>query len=170
MSYDDDAPRERLDGRTRLVLDRGEHGITYLSWSRFRAGWSEATEELDRIEGLLIDGQAFEGEDFVIYRNENQRVLYSVAVYLCDLANGGPEEGGWTYLWGEPAEEYGQFTRYFRSLDAAHAYSERLDKRLCDKLNVGRRPMSSVLSTGRYSANVNPGAPARFPSHRPHYE
>jgi hypothetical protein len=47
---------------------------------------------------------------------------------------------------------------------------ERLERVLCRRLNAGRRPISSVLSTGRYSAIVTTGAPARFPSHRPHYE
>lgn len=96
--------------------------------------------------------------------------IYSVAIYMVDRAYGGPEEGGWWYTFGEPDEEFAQFSRTFRSHDAASAYRARLERRVVDKLNVGRRSIGSVLSTGRYDALVAEGFPAAFPAERPFYE
>jgi hypothetical protein len=156
-----------LPGRTRVIVN----GEIFTTWARARSENEFSDEEIATIEGALACGETYHDatHDWTISPGAS-RALHSVAVYLTHLADGGPEEGGWTYTCGEPDPDYGQFTRYFRAEGRAYAYAERLNRRLCDKLNIGRRPLSSVLSTGRYSAIVTTGAPARFPSHRPHYE
>lgn len=91
-----------------------------------------------------------------------------VAVFLEDRAYGGPEEGGWWYdtgdlvrtVWQGPASQ----------AEAAEVYAERLNKKLETTLNHGRRPISSVLSEGRYRALVCNEPPASWPEQRPHYE
>ncbi len=157
-----------LPGRTRVIVN----GEIFTTWGRVRADGSRFTdEEVATIEGALACGETWHDavNDWTIGPGA-PRTLHSVAVYLCDLAHGGNEEGGWTYPCGEPDEEYAQFTRYFRREDHAHAYRERLDRVLCRRLNVGRRPMSSVLSTGRYHAVIAENHPVRFPAQRPYYE
>lgn len=94
----------------------------------------------------------------------------TVAIYLVNRHFGGPEEGGWWYEAGEPADEYSRFTRGFRDEDRAIAYANRLNQRLCVRLNKGRRPISSVLSEGEFAALVRDGNPRRYPESRPHYE
>ena len=96
--------------------------------------------------------------------------VWSVAVFLCDRAYGGPEEGGWWYECGEPVEEYSQFTRYFINKSEAFVYQNRLQARLCNKLNEGRREISSVLSEGQYYATINEGPPVAYPQTRPYYD
>lgn len=96
--------------------------------------------------------------------------LYSVAVCLSDLAYGGPEEGGWYFSTGEPDSDYTQFTRTFRNEDSAYSYRDRLERKLVEKLNKGRRPVSSVLSRGVYVAAKFDGLPEAWPKERPFYE
>ena len=96
--------------------------------------------------------------------------LWSVAVFMVDRAYGGPEEGGWYYDTGSPADEFCQFTRLFHTEDAAWAYRTRLDNQLCRALNKGRRSISSVLSEGEYRAVCAAGLPLPFPVRRPRYE
>lgn len=96
--------------------------------------------------------------------------IYSVAVFMIDRAFGGHEEGGWYYTYGEPDEEFEQFTRYFTDENEAYIYRDKLEKKLISKLNEGRPSISSVVSRGRYSARLEEGEPKAFPSHRPHYE
>ena len=92
---------------------------------------------------------------------------FTVAVYLIDKSYGGPEEGGWYYTTGELVRP----VRTFVSEECAMDYCWRLNQRLEATLNRGRRSISSVLSTGRYSAEVYDGnAPAHFPEVTPHYE
>jgi hypothetical protein len=93
---------------------------------------------------------------------------YVVAVYLQDRAYGGREEGGWYYDCGEHVRTM----RVFASEQRAVQYCQRLNKKLDSAaLNEGRREISSVLSTGRYGAEIHYDlAPAFYPSQRPHYE
>jgi hypothetical protein len=93
---------------------------------------------------------------------------YTVAVYLVELAYGGPEEGGWWYQCGELVRQM----RTFKSEERASLYCMRLNELLKVTLNKGRRPISSVASNGRYNAEVMNGrcAPAGIPERRPHYE
>lgn len=96
--------------------------------------------------------------------------MITVAVYLIDRAYGGPEEGGWWYNTGAPADDYSRFTRGFRNEQKAIAYADRLNRLLCSPLNKGRRPTSSVLSEGSYFAEVREGNPRAYPEIRPTYE
>lgn len=92
---------------------------------------------------------------------------YVVAVYLQDRAYGGPEEGGWWYDCGEMVRTM----RTFGSEERAIAYCRKLNDRLAGSLNRDRREISSVLSEGRYGAEVyDDFAPHHYPSNRPHYE
>lgn len=92
---------------------------------------------------------------------------YLVGVYLCDRAYGGPEEGGWWYTTGELCRAI----RVFGNLNRALEHAWRLQMRLDATLNRGRRDISSVLSTGRYYAEVHDDTlPDCYPSVRPHYE
>lgn len=109
----------------------------------------------------------------------------SVSVYLMDQRYGGPEEGGWYYTAGDP--EVGPFMDFPRNhpefgdmrLPRLFPYEERefaLRYRdalgeLCDQfLNEGRPSTSSVLSRGRYIAQLDDGMWESFPKERPHYE
>jgi hypothetical protein len=108
--------------------------------------------------------------------------FYTVAIYLVDLKYGGPEEGGWYYTAGERQDTLvldghgwtGEnaalpqiFTDRNKAYDAAHELTEKLNA----SINKGRRPISSVLSTGEYRAEVSDGyPPAYFPETKPHYE
>ena len=96
--------------------------------------------------------------------------LWSVAIFETDLAYGGPEEGGWYYTCGHLQEVP---VLYFDSVIEARNARNLIDHWMDESpwWNLGRRPISSVLSTGRYQARVKAGHPERsFPSERPHYE
>lgn len=101
--------------------------------------------------------------------NENQARprAFLVAVYLVDRAYGGPEEGGWYYDCGELVRT----VRLFKNEKLADAFCLRLNEKLHATLNRGRPSISSILSEGRYSAQVHAtAAPAFFPVNRPYYE
>lgn len=95
------------------------------------------------------------------------RTNYIVGVYLVDKAYGGPEEGGWWYNTGELCRTL----RVFHTEEAAISYAKRLQDKLNVFLNKGRREISSVLSTGRYYAEIHDNVlPEHYPAVRPHYE
>lgn len=96
--------------------------------------------------------------------------MYTVAIFLCDRAYGGPEEGGWYYDCGEPSNEHANQTRGFQRERDAARYATKLDETVVRALNVGRRSISSVLSEGRYAAVVCDGNPKPYPLERPRYE
>lgn len=95
---------------------------------------------------------------------------YVVAIFLVDRAYGGPEEGGWWYDCGEPAEEYAEYIRGFSDEKEAIAYKKELNEQVVSAGNVGRREIGSVLSTGRYAVRICDGLPKAYPSEKPHYE
>lgn len=66
-----------------------------------------------------------------------------IAIYHVDLVYGGPEEGGWYF-------EAGSLTDLTEVLLETEKNREKLQA-ICDERNEGRRPLSSVLSEGRYS-------------------
>lgn len=101
------------------------------------------------------------------------RKFYTVAIYMEDLAYGGPEEGGWYYdtaqLVTEP--EAAQFLRGFDKEAEARAYAKELNSTIMPQWNEGRPDISSVLSEGCYRAIVSEGMPQPYyPETRPHYE
>ena len=92
---------------------------------------------------------------------------YIVAVYLVDKAYGGPEEGGWWYDTGEQVK----LIRIFKNEEKAYIYTNRMQRLIDKSLNKGRRPISSMASTGRYYAEVHKDtAPKFYPATTPHYE
>jgi hypothetical protein len=98
--------------------------------------------------------------------------FYCVSIYLVDRAEGGPEEGGWWYTYGDPAPSHAHLTRIFKGTDeeAANEYAHEL-RQVCGELNVGRRPISSMASIGQYDVVIDEdGYPAHFPAQRPFYE
>jgi hypothetical protein len=91
------------------------------------------------------------------------------AVYLVDRTYGGPEEGGWWYTGGDLVRTI----RVFRAgqKQQAQAFCDQFQTHLDATLNRGRRPISSVLSTGRYYIELHDGnAPEHYPTVKPHYE
>ncbi len=97
--------------------------------------------------------------------------MFTTAIFLIDRAYGGSEEGGWYYECGEPSDEHANHTRGFVNENDARAYACEVNNFiLTSELNKGRREISSVLSTGQYSAIVQEGQPKAFPAERPYYE
>lgn len=98
-------------------------------------------------------------------------MVHSVAIYLCDRAYGGPEEGGWYYDCGIPSTEpeHAQHARTFHDEDDAHDYARTLNETLEDEWNQDRPDLNSVLSVGRYYAEAHNGDPAPYPTKRPFY-
>lgn len=98
-------------------------------------------------------------------------MAWTVAVYLVDLAYGGPEEGGWYYQYGSPAEDHAGRTRGFARQGDAERYANTLNRSVfMEKLNEGRPEIESVASRGIYQAEARQGNPAAWPVQRPHYE
>lgn len=104
--------------------------------------------------------------------------FWTVAIYLIDRSYGGPEEGGWHYTSGDRID-YSLAPDVPNQLLLSVVPTEAAANELCkvvqdilDKThNFGRRDIGSVLSTGRYSAEVYNGHPPKhFPETRPHYE
>ena len=104
--------------------------------------------------------------------------MFFVAVYMVDRAYGGPEEGGWWYDCGELITDADLLKENGIALPTAYS-EESLAERavgyanhlLNNTLNVGRREISSVISTGRYMAMVFENElPHHFPTVRPRYE
>ena len=97
-------------------------------------------------------------------------MTYLVSVYDVALAYGGPEEGDWWYQTGSLIRT----VKVFRSENRALAYCRQLNARLQSRVfgpNVGRYPVSSVLSDGECEAQVHEGvAPPRYPDRKPRYE
>lgn len=102
--------------------------------------------------------------------------FYTVAIYLVDKRYGGPEEGGWYYDTGtriDDPSDHGRFDApaVFRNQAEAIAACTALNEALDVGANKGRPCISSVLSQGRYQAEVHDGyPPAHYPTERPHYE
>lgn len=87
-----------------------------------------------------------------------------VNVYLVDQAFGGHQEGGWYYRTGVPVE-----SRCYDSMtEAKQALGELATK--YRNLNKGRRPISSVLSTGQYQVQLETHFAQPWPQCKPHYE
>jgi hypothetical protein len=85
-----------------------------------------------------------------------------LTVMLNDLSYGGPEEGGWWYHVSGHVEHH--LISSPRVLDAVRERIARLYS------NVGRRPVSSVLSEGEYSFTIGNLPDAGYPDRMPNYE
>ena len=102
---------------------------------------------------------------------EMEPTAFVVSVYLCDRAYGGPEEGGWWYDCGEPSPEHLKHLRVFSNRAEARLHCHGMQEMLDREDNVGRSPISSVLSTGQYRALIDEDKlPEAYPAIRPHYE
>lgn len=96
---------------------------------------------------------------------------YTVRVYLQDRNYGGPEEGGWYFTSGDFDAAFGYLTRSFKTRGEAVKYADFLHADLLDGINKHRPSISSVLSQGRYAAEVwDEEAPLCYPTFKPHYE
>lgn len=103
--------------------------------------------------------------------------MRSVAVYLVQRLYGGSEEGGWWYEAKElcTLPELTAFGTAFRTAheDRAVRVASEVQQHLDRDWNVGdhARPLSSVLSTDHFVAQVHDGwPPLAFPAERPRYE
>lgn len=111
------------------------------------------------------------------YRNQQ-----IVAIYLCNRAYGGPEEGGWWYDCGERVTEAPEginpndLVTLFDGANGRHeanAWRDTLQLQLDTYCNNrgSRSDLNSVICEGRYIAKVYEShAPAFYPATRPHYE
>lgn len=145
--------------------------------------------EIERITAeLRRRGRATHAEHTIAVASNQDRTpqWWAVAVYLVDLAYGGPEEGGWYYETGElvlppvgpdldgitrpwllprtyMVDDHGSATAYLKNLQ------DMLDGP--GGPNHGRPSIGSVLSRGRYQAVMCQGFPvAGWPAERPTYE
>lgn len=98
--------------------------------------------------------------------------VFSVAVFLCNRAYGGPEEGGWWYDCGEP-----QFSSdlplpvFVNGKQMAYLARDEMENKIAELgLNEGRRDINSVLCEGVYHAIICEGPPKAYPETIPHYE
>lgn len=104
--------------------------------------------------------------------------FYTVAIFMVDRAYGGPEEGGWYFDTGAPIDHIPEgcnphdLITVFGPDDKTEAYAwcDTLQLALDAGPNKGRRSISSVLSTGRYAAEMQAGWPKAYPERTPHYE
>jgi hypothetical protein len=103
--------------------------------------------------------------------------MHSIAVYLIQRVYGGPEEGGWYYDAGELCVDldlaaFGTTFANGHEDRAAHMATE-VQTHLDRDWNTDdhARPISSVLSAGRYEARVHDGwPPLAFPAEHPRYD
>jgi hypothetical protein len=99
---------------------------------------------------------------------KDRRPFWQVAVYDCNRAYGGPEEGGWWYDCGSRINETVEtFYSEKKAIACWNEWNARLDKRQKDN---PRANLSSVICTGRAIAYLHSGrAPEGFPDERPYY-
>jgi len=91
----------------------------------------------------------------------------NVALYDCNQAYGGPEEGGWWFNTGEFLSIEGTYFNRISAIQAVHAL-----KGYCKRVNEGKPPIDSVMCAGVIQAKIQKGpfAVPYFPARRPHYE
>lgn len=136
--------------RETLVRILTDYGVTPDHWSHDR--WENRDDYED-------------GEYLVSVFSKN----WTVAVYLSELAHGGSEEGGWWYEYGYLQDlPVLYFETRREAQDARNVLASLLDTG--SDWNLNRRPMSSVISDGRFTAQVHHTHPPRsYPKERPRY-
>ncbi len=117
----------------------------------------------------VMDEQDYEPE----YEPEDEERpysgVYSISIYLVSLEYGGAEEGGWWFDAGQPILEPDfPLPEFALSKEEAYSIRRRMAQE-CERLNVGRREKSSVISEGVYEAHICEGMPSPFPRRRPRY-
>lgn len=103
--------------------------------------------------------------------------LWSVAVYFVEQCCGGPEEGGWYFEAGDRCDEPDLARLSWAKADVygdvAIARMQMVQAELDRDWNLGdhARPLSSVLSAGRWESRAWPSwPPPRFQAETPRYE
>lgn len=147
-------------------------GFTVLGTSG-EYGWEAPEEYAGAICAAVFDHMS-EVETSIDQYIEAQEFKgpWSVAVFKIDRAYGGPEEGGWYYGCGEPVLSPDWPLPVFYATHAeALAGREAMDSEIAKLgLNDGLPSINSILSEGRYAAQISDGMPTHFPKERPHYE
>ena len=95
-------------------------------------------------------------------RGDKIMLWFFVNVYLIDRAYGGPEEGGWWF-------QTGQLIRMIPCRERDVERLQRRVRRVVEAWNEGRRPISSVLSTGVYAMEISEEPGADYPTEQPYY-
>lgn len=88
-----------------------------------------------------------------------------VNVYLVDRAQGGHEEGGWWYNYGEIQVSYAFKGQSKRSLKKAEAKRKELENG--EFSNKGRKPIWSVNSRGEYRVEIENKMGSDWSDYRP---
>ncbi len=112
--------------------------------------------------------------DEMYFTDEDECKWLTVAVYLCDKAYGGSEEGGWWYTYGDLYKEIPPIVLINPTYAQVREAHDKLEKIIEDQeLNPKgyRSDLSSVCCEGRYMPCAHTGElPEHFPSERPYYE
>lgn len=98
---------------------------------------------------------------------DGRKKLY-LCIYEYDQAYGGPEEGGWWYEYGVPLYQYTRCVSSRLSLSEFYRIREGLQA-ICNRLNRGRLPVSSVLSEGQFKVCFSEEKPEPYPTRKPYY-
>jgi hypothetical protein len=116
-------------------------------------------------------------DDAALSAPDAKPVFYWVAVYHRQQCFGGREEGGWWYDAGELCTDphyYPPHASPSCHLTEEEAIAARTALELAMEaagINDGLYEYTSVLSTGRYYAEIHEGSlPTHYPETRPHYE
>lgn len=91
---------------------------------------------------------------------------WTVCLFLIDQAYGGPEEGGWWYIYGDPVLT--THVRVFAVRKDAEKYVLSLMP-IVDKMNEGRPKITETNSIGRFGIHICDGWPKPFPDKIPRY-
>ena len=105
-------------------------------------------------------------------RSENIKPKY-INIYLIDRAFGGYEEGGWHYDCGTPHMSYVFIPELGERKDQFDMRVESFLEQKAEEVeewNEGRRPISSVLSEGRFWIAEEDEPAEAWPKERPYYE
>lgn len=93
-------------------------------------------------------------------------MTYFVNAYEIGTVYGGPEEGGWGYEVGTPADQsYGPYASRDAALDVYYALQGEVDLQ-----NEGRPCTSSGASDGWFAFKIEEHAPRVWPETHPTYQ